>query len=88
MCQTLCTHLFKTNVFFSIYLFSLFTLHTDGKDKPVGLIFAEKLSFTFLGSHILARCYKSHVTKIRGKYIFEETFVISCAVSFIKSSIS
>lgn len=62
--------------------------NTDGKDKTVGLIFAEKLPFTFLGSHILARCYKSHVTKIRGKYLFEETSVISCAVSFIKGSIS
>lgn len=63
-------------------------LNTDGKDKTVGLIFAEKLPFTFLGSHILSRCYKSHVTKIRGKYLFEETSVISCAVSFIKGSIS
>ncbi|XP_066049637.1 uncharacterized protein [Chamaea fasciata] len=31
------------------------------------------------GSHILARCYKSHVTTIRGKYLFEETSAISCA---------
>lgn len=37
-----------------IYLFSLFTLHTEGEDKRVSFIFAEKLSFAFSGSHILA----------------------------------
>lgn len=83
-------HIYLKQMYFSvfIYLFSLFTLHTDGEDKPGGLIFAEILPFTFLGSHILARCYKPHVTKIRRKYLFEETSVISCAVSFIKGSIS
>lgn len=70
-----------------IYLFSLFTLHTDGGDKPVSFIFAEKLSFTFSGFHVQARRYQPHVTKIRGKYLFEEIFVISCIVSFIKGPI-
>jgi len=70
-----------------IYLFSLFTLHTDGEDKPESFIFAEKMSFAFSGSHTWARCYKCHGTKIRGKYLFEEIFVISCIVSFINHSI-
>lgn len=70
-----------------IYLFSLFTLHTDGEDKPMKLSFADQLFFMFPGSHILAWCYSPHITKIREKYLFEEIFVISCIVIFIKGSI-
>lgn len=70
-----------------IYLFSLFTLHTDGEDKPMSLSFADKLSFMFPGSHILARCYSPHITKIREEYLFEDIFVISCIVNFIKGSV-